>query len=116
MAASSGDAKNGEKPKGFVPGGASLHSPMTPHGPDAGCVAKAEKVDLKPHFFDGGLAFMFETCHTVKLTPWALDGEHRDREYYKCWSSLPRKFDPTRRGASDADNLVAWRAEAKVHA
>ena len=33
---------------GFFPGGATLHSMMTPHGPDANCFEKASSEDLKP--------------------------------------------------------------------
>ena len=35
------------KEAGFVPGGATLHSMMTPHGPDANCFDKASNADLK---------------------------------------------------------------------
>lgn len=38
------EAKEG----GFRPGGASLHSMMTPHGPDAQCFNAASKAELKP--------------------------------------------------------------------
>src|SRR5690348_10065887 len=34
--------------EGFVPGGGSLHSCMTAHGPDAPTFEKASNVDLKP--------------------------------------------------------------------
>jgi homogentisate 1,2-dioxygenase len=112
------DAKGGSigkdgKPKGFVPGGASLHSPMTAHGPGAGPHKGASNADLKPHFFDGGLAFMFETCFMMKLTDWALDGDHRDHEYYKCWENLPRNFNPNAPLPNDGDNLRSWRAAAQ---
>lgn len=33
--------------EGFLPGGASLHSCMTPHGPDADTFLKASKEELK---------------------------------------------------------------------
>ena len=36
------------KEDGFLPGGATLHSMMTPHGPDAQCFEKASSCDLKP--------------------------------------------------------------------
>lgn len=36
------------KAGGFRPGGASLHSMMTPHGPDAVCFEKASTEALKP--------------------------------------------------------------------
>lgn len=36
------------KEEGFQAGGASLHSMMTPHGPDQSCFEAASKADLKP--------------------------------------------------------------------
>lgn len=36
------------KEEGFQPGGASLHSIMTPHGPDAECFEKNSTVKLEP--------------------------------------------------------------------
>lgn len=36
------------KADGFVPGGGTLHSIMTPHGPDANCFEAASKDVLKP--------------------------------------------------------------------
>lgn len=36
------------KEEGFRPGGATLHSMMTPHGPDAQGFEKASNEDLKP--------------------------------------------------------------------
>jgi homogentisate 1,2-dioxygenase len=72
------DAKAG----GFVPGGASLHSCMTPHGPDAETLLRAsdrDKVDTsKPEWFGKGTAFMFETNYTLLLTEDALTGKHRE--------------------------------------
>ena len=70
--------------------------------------------NLKLHFFDGGLAFMFETKYTLKLTSWAASAENRDIEYHKTWASLPRRFDPLNKGTSDSDNLVEWRREAAL--
>ena len=35
------------KEEGFMPGGGSLHSMMTPHGPDAIAFEKASNEDLK---------------------------------------------------------------------
>ena len=100
-----GGSGNSKDKKGFVPGGASLHSCMTPHGPDNGAFSKASAVDLKPHFFDGGLAFMFESALLMKLTQWARDGEHLDRDYYQCWQSLPKRFDP-KDVPSNADHIA----------
>lgn len=50
------DAKAGD---GFLPGGASLHSIGTPHGPDAASFEKGSTEALKPVQTDpNGLAFM----------------------------------------------------------
>ncbi|XP_026657517.2 homogentisate 1,2-dioxygenase-like [Phoenix dactylifera] len=51
------------KADGFLPGGASLHSCMTPHGPDArtyeATIASGE--DFEPFRISGTMAFMFES-------------------------------------------------------
>ena len=108
---SAGDGA-GAKPSGFFPGGASLHSCMVPHGPDSGTFAKATAANLKPHFFGGGLAFMFETTYMLKLTRFARDGDHVDRQYYKCWENLSNNFDSSNRGTGESSDLTTWRAEA----
>ena len=79
--------------KGFEAGGASLHSCMTPHGPDAVTYDKAvaDPCD-KPTYFSGGLAFMFETSHMLRLSKYALDHACRDVDYSKCWEQLPDRF------------------------
>lgn len=79
---------------GFQPGGGSLHSCMTPHGPDADTFIHASNADLVPQKFEGGLAFMFETSLMLRLTQQAITAPHRDYDYQKCWSALPRCFNP----------------------
>lgn len=81
------------KEAGFVPGASSLHSTMTPHGPEKEVFEKASTVELKPQFVSpGGMAFMFETCYLMKLTPYATEKSHLDNEYYKCWEGLKNNF------------------------
>jgi homogentisate 1,2-dioxygenase len=100
-------------PKGFFPGGGSLHSCMMPHGPDAATFDKASEAVLKPEFFDKGLAFMFETSYMLKLSEWSLYGPHREADYHECWADLPSKFDPKAVPSADAPNhIMAWRAGA----
>ncbi|KAJ2758924.1 hypothetical protein IWQ57_006690, partial [Coemansia nantahalensis] len=75
------EAKKG----GFLPGGASLHSMMTPHGPDARTVEQATKRELAPgRVADGTQAFMFESMFQLRLTSWAAEHSQRDHEYYKA--------------------------------
>ena len=83
--------------KGFVPGGSSLHSCMTPHGPDAETFYGASTAELKPEYFSGGLAFMFETTLMLHVTDYAKSGPHREVDYQSCWEGLPKMFDPSKR-------------------
>ncbi len=78
--------------EGFLPGGSSLHSCMSPHGPDLTTFQKATSETLGPVKFDGGLAFMFETCYSLNLTEWALQAPHLESDYEKCWANLPKLF------------------------
>lgn len=51
-----------------MPGGATLHSIMTPHGPDRQCFEGASAADLKPEIIAKGTqAFMFETSLSLKV-------------------------------------------------
>ncbi|KAH0628690.1 hypothetical protein JD844_010113 [Phrynosoma platyrhinos] len=80
------------KEQGFLPGGATLHSMMTPHGPDAECFEKASASNLKPErIAEGTMAFMFETSFSLAVTKWALKTS-LDKNYYKCWESLKSHF------------------------
>ena len=89
------------KQHGFVPGGASLHSIMTAHGPDRDTFEKASTDELKPlKLRPDGLAFMFETNHMLAVTKWALEkipghgGDVLQDDYYLCWQGLGKYFDP----------------------
>lgn len=64
--------QKGAAKKGFYPGGGSLHSCMTSHGPDAASFTKASAAELAPVYFDQGLAFMFESTYMFKIAPSAL--------------------------------------------
>lgn len=96
------------KAEGFVPGGASLHSMMTPHGPDVEAFEKASHGELRPTKLDGTMAFMFESCFSVALTTWAQDGCQRlDPDYYKCWQGLKKNFDPSWKPKEDVDSFTS---------
>ncbi|XP_056595065.1 homogentisate 1,2-dioxygenase [Triplophysa dalaica] len=84
------------KEEGFQPGGGSLHSIMTPHGPDVECFEKNSTVVLKPERVAAGtMAFMFESSFNMAVTKWGLETCQRlDKNYYKCWESLKSHFDP----------------------
>lgn len=112
------------KEEGFQPGGASLHSIMTPHGPDADCFEKNSTAELKPErIADGTMvthsaagrrrtgtegsglslvlssafpqAFMFESSFSMAVTKWGLQTcQKLDKNYYRCWEDLRSHFDP----------------------
>jgi homogentisate 1,2-dioxygenase len=81
------------KTSAFAPGGASLHSCMTPHGPDATSYQKAVADPCAtPTRLDGGLAFMFETSCLLKLSNFALSHPGLEDTYGECWKDLPNDF------------------------
>jgi homogentisate 1,2-dioxygenase len=84
------------KEEGFRPGGGSLHSMMTPHGPDSDCFEKASSAKLAPQrVADGTQSFMFETSLSMAVTPWGLKHCKKvDADYYKCWQGLKKHFNP----------------------
>jgi len=86
------EAKEG----GFLAGGASLHSMMTPHGPDVECFEKASNATLKPErIAEETQAFMFESSYSLALTTWGEKTCSKvDKEYYKCWQGLKKYFNP----------------------
>lgn len=81
--------------KGFFPGGASLHSMMTPHGPDNNCFEKASNDACLPEKIElSSIAFMFESYLGLQLSPYAQETcEVLDKTYYECWQSLKNNFD-----------------------
>ncbi|WP_333815449.1 homogentisate 1,2-dioxygenase [Tabrizicola sp.] len=83
------------KPKGFVPGGMSLHNCMLPHGPDRNAFEGASNVELKPEKLDETMSFMFETRFPQHLTEWAAKNAPLQDDYIDCWVSLDKKFDGT---------------------
>ena len=77
--------------EGFQPGGASLHSCMSPHGPDRESHDKAVRDECtSPAKFEGGLAFMFETSLSLQVAP--LNEDEIDTNYMACWQDLADQF------------------------
>jgi len=80
------------KETGFVPGGASLHNCMAPHGPDAEAFAKATAAELGPVRYENTLAFMFESRYAFAPTRYALESPLLQRDYRACWQGLEKRF------------------------
>ncbi|KAL2476391.1 Homogentisate 1 [Abeliophyllum distichum] len=82
------------KADGFLPGGASLHSCMTPHGPDTKTYEATIALgnEAGPHRIANTLAFMFESCLIPRVCQWALESPYMDHDYYQCWIGLKSHF------------------------
>ncbi|KAG7534159.1 RmlC-like cupin domain superfamily [Arabidopsis thaliana x Arabidopsis arenosa] len=82
------------KADGFLPGGASLHSCMTPHGPDTTTYeATIARVNaMAPSKLTGTMAFMFESALIPRVCHWALESPFLDHDYYQCWIGLKSHF------------------------
>ena len=78
--------------EGFVPGGASLHNSMSPHGPEAAVFEKASTAELKPQRYTDTLAFMFESRYVIAPTQYALDTPARQRDYQDCWQGIKKHY------------------------
>ncbi|KAI3384822.1 hypothetical protein SNEBB_009075 [Seison nebaliae] len=77
------------KPNQLLPGGGTLHSMGTPHGPDADCFKKASSDELKPErVAEDTQSFMFESCLSIVLTKTAR--LMADETYSSCWDALQR--------------------------
>ena len=87
------DAKTGG---GFLPGGASLHNSMLPHGPDVNAFEAASSAELKPHRLEGTLAFMFETRFPQRVTQFAAESPALQAGYGDYGQALQRHFDSAR--------------------
>ena len=86
------------KKEGFLPGGCSLHSMMTPHGPDAHTFELASQLaELKPvRVADGTQSFMFESSLMLAVTQWALTECRKVQPTYlhDSWGTIRKSFDP----------------------
>jgi homogentisate 1,2-dioxygenase len=80
------------KAEGFLPGGASLHNCMSGHGPDEETYERSSRLELKPHYIDNVLAFMFETRMVIRPTRFAMETKILQHEYYECWQGLKKHF------------------------
>lgn len=80
------------KEEGFLPGGASLHNCMSPHGPEAAVFEKASNAALAPERYRDTMAFMLESRYVIQPTRWALETELRQRDYIRCWDGIKKNF------------------------
>ena len=86
------------KPKGFAPGGLSLHNMMLPHGPDRQAYEGATGAELRPERLSDTMSFMFETRFPQHLTEYAAHEAPLQGDYADCWDGLVKHFDGTPEG------------------
>ena len=80
------------KPTGFVPGGASLHNCMTPHGPETLAYEQARRAALEPEYQRDTLAFMFESRYAFVPSAFALTTPALQTNYLDGWRGLARRY------------------------
>lgn len=80
------------KPKGFVPGGASLHNCMLPHGPSPESFKAASEHDMSPQFINSGISFMFESRYPYRVSDYAMENGTLQDDYPADWLRLERQF------------------------
>jgi homogentisate 1,2-dioxygenase len=85
------------RPKGFLPGGISLHNQMLPHGPSPDAFEHASTARLEPTKLSGAMAFMFETRYPQRVTHYAGTLPELQSDYGDTWTGLKKRFDPERR-------------------
>jgi homogentisate 1,2-dioxygenase len=82
------------KGESFAPGSASLHNCMSGHGPDADTYHRATSSDLQPQYLDDTMTFIIETKLPIRTTRWAIETDLLDRDYYRTWQGLAKRFAP----------------------
>jgi len=80
------------KASGFEPGGGSLHNCMSAHGPDRASFDASSSAELKPVYWDLGLAFMFETRFVLHPTRFALETPALQTDYDSVWAGFEKNF------------------------
>jgi homogentisate 1,2-dioxygenase len=76
------------KREGFVPGGFSLHSSMTPHGPDQATYARGIQEAQVPNKLSSTMAFMFETKLPLQINADLLEAPELEKTYTNCWQGF----------------------------
>jgi homogentisate 1,2-dioxygenase len=80
------------KADGFTPGGVSLHTRFSAHGPDVASFEAASSATLVPHKQEATLAFMFETSRVLHPTEQALASTALQKDYDSCWGGFRKLF------------------------
>lgn len=80
------------KAEGFEPGCASLHNCMAGHGPDNDAFEQGTHAASSPQYLADTLTIIFETQLVIRPTRFALETEILERDYYRHWQGLGKRF------------------------
>jgi homogentisate 1,2-dioxygenase len=80
------------KAEGFVPGCASLHNCMSGHGPDNDAFEAGSAAGETPQYLEDTITIIFETQLVITPTRFALATELLERDYYRHWQGLKKRF------------------------
>ncbi|KAJ3343352.1 hypothetical protein HDU93_008717 [Gonapodya sp. JEL0774] len=95
------EAKESTTGGGFLPGGATLHSMMSAHGPDALGFERGTTAELAHgRAADGTQSFMFESYLQFGITKWAWEecGARQPNYMLDSWGTIKSSFDRTFKG------------------
>jgi homogentisate 1,2-dioxygenase len=80
------------KAEGFEPGCASLHNCMSGHGPDNDAFEAGTAAPDAPQYLADTVTIIFETQLVIRPTRFALETELLERDYYRHWQGLRKRF------------------------
>lgn len=80
------------KAEGFEPGCGSLHNCMAGHGPDRDAFEAGTNAKNEPQYLADTLTIIFETQLVIRPTRFALETELLERDYYRHWQGLEKRF------------------------
>jgi homogentisate 1,2-dioxygenase len=78
----------------FAPGCASLHNCMIGHGPDVDAFERGSSAAEQPQYLENTKTIVLETQLVIRPTAFAMETELRERDYYKHWQGLGKRFKP----------------------
>jgi homogentisate 1,2-dioxygenase len=78
----------------FAPGCASLHNCMSGHGPDVDSFERGSAAGEEPQYLENTMTIVLETQLVIQPTAFAMDTDLRERDYYKHWQGLGKRFRP----------------------
>ena len=67
---------------------------MSGHGPDAESFERGSAASEAPEYLENTMTIVLETQLPIRPTAFAMDTDLRERDYYKHWQKLGKRFRP----------------------